>query len=90
MLQGFPFIVDLFVLAIEGPDVTGTKPINVHPYRYPHYQKTEMEKLIRDMLDQRIIKPSQSPFSSPVLLVRKNTCKTTFRIHDGHSLCLSA
>jgi len=49
----------------------GTSPINVCPYRYPYYQKSEIEKLIKELLAMGIIRPSQNPFSSPVLLVRK-------------------
>ncbi|XP_057424795.1 uncharacterized protein LOC130718278 [Lotus japonicus] len=49
----------------------GAQIPNLRPYRYPHYQKNEIEKLVAKMLDAGIIRPSTSPFSSPIILVRK-------------------
>jgi hypothetical protein len=49
----------------------GALPTCVRPYRYPYYQKEEIDKLVREMLSTGIIRPNQSPYSSPVLLVRK-------------------
>ena len=49
----------------------GTAPVAVRPYRYPQLQKDELERQCAIMLEQGIIRPSTSPFSAPVLLVRK-------------------
>jgi len=49
----------------------GSQPVKVKPYRYPHSQKEEIEKLVAGMLDEGIIQPSRSPFSSPIILVKK-------------------
>ena len=53
------------------PLIEGTPPVNVKPYRYPFFQKSEIEKIILEMLKDGIIRPTTLPFSSPVLLVKK-------------------
>jgi transposase InsO family protein len=48
-----------------------TAPVAVRPYGYPQLQKDELEAQCASMLEQGLIRVSTSPFSAPVLLVRK-------------------
>ena len=47
------------------------KPPNSRPYRVPHMQKNELERQIDAMLRDKIIRASESPYSSPAILVMK-------------------
>ncbi|XP_061344797.1 uncharacterized protein LOC133290684 [Gastrolobium bilobum] len=47
------------------------QPVNVKPYRYAYCQKNEIEQQTTALLTNGFIRHSQSPFSSLVLLVKK-------------------
>ncbi|XP_020219695.1 uncharacterized protein LOC109802694 [Cajanus cajan] len=53
------------------PLLPNTPPISVRPYHYPHFQKQEIKTQVAKMLESGFITPNISPFSSPVLLVKK-------------------
>ena len=47
------------------------KIISQRCYRIPHHQKNVIEKLVADLLNNKFIRPSNNPYSSPALVVRK-------------------
>lgn len=50
-------------------------PVYVKPYRLPQAQKEEINKQVGKMLDEGVIEPAQSPWSSPILIVPKKVDK---------------
>jgi hypothetical protein len=46
-------------------------PPNIRPYRVPHKQKDKVDKLTQNMLKEELIRPSNNPYSSLAILVRK-------------------
>jgi hypothetical protein len=53
------------------PIQEGSNPPNVRPYRMPHKQKNIVEELVQKMLKNNEIRLSNSPYSSPAILVKK-------------------
>ncbi|XP_066317156.1 uncharacterized protein [Miscanthus floridulus] len=66
------------------PLLPGAQPVNIRAYRYSPAQKTEIEKQLTEMLDNRIIKHSSSPYASPVLLVIKKDGSWRFCVDYRH------
>jgi hypothetical protein len=59
-------------------DVGNNKPFKMKQYRVPHNLKQEMENQVKSMLEKNVIRPSQSPWNSPVILVKKKNGKFRF------------
>lgn len=48
-----------------------TSPTNIRPYRHPPTQKDAIEEMVKELLDSGVISSSHSPFSSPIVMVKK-------------------
>ena len=68
-LQGLPPFRGVHDHSI--PLVPGSLPPNIRPYRHPFAQKNEIEKMVQELLTAGVIRPSMSPYSSPVVMVLK-------------------
>ena len=53
------------------PLLQGSNLVKVRPYHYPFSQKQQIQTMVHEMLQTGIIVPSNSPFSSPIILVKK-------------------
>ena len=62
------------------PDTGDSKPIKQPPRRVPPYQREYIDQQLDELLATGRVEPSQSPWSSPVVLARK---------HDGtYRMCI--
>ena len=59
-------------------NLTSAVPFRVRPYRYSDRVKQEIHRQVEEMLAQDVIEPSHSPYSSPVVMVKKKDGKERF------------
>ena len=61
-------------------DVQGHAPIKQAPRRLPYHKQEIVKEELKKMLDQNLIRPSDSPWASPIVLVTKKDGTTRFCI----------
>ncbi|GJX25621.1 retrotransposon-related protein [Tanacetum coccineum] len=53
------------------PLLPNTPPINIRPYKHPPSQKDAMEAMVKELMESGVIRDSQSPYSSPIVMIKK-------------------
>ena len=61
-----------------------SQPIRRRPYRQPFHVRQEVERHVQNMLDSDVIKPSSSPWSSPIIMVPKKDGTFRFCVDFRH------
>lgn len=51
-------------------------PFYSHPRRLAHAEGQEVRKMVKELLDKEIIRPSESPYASPIVLMKKKNGTT--------------
>lgn len=51
--------------------LTDSVPFSARPRRLSYTDKTEVRKMVQSLLDEGVIRPSESPYASPIVLVKK-------------------
>ena len=52
-------------------ELTNNNPVRSRPYPLPYAMRENLKREIQDMLSLGIIRESNSPFASPIVIVRK-------------------
>ena len=52
--------------------LTTDEPVRQRPYPTPHARRNTIEEEVKKMLDMGVIEQSESPYSSPIVLVKKS------------------
>jgi hypothetical protein len=60
------------------------KVISYHPYRLSLAERQKIREMVSDLLSNKIIQESESPYASPVLLVKKKTAVIDCALISGH------
>nr|CAI5836698.1 unnamed protein product [Callosobruchus analis] len=54
-------------------ELSDTKPVTYRPYRLSISERNKVREIVDDLLANKIIQESHSPYASPILLVKKKT-----------------
>ena len=65
--------IDLMKNVFHSIVTTTGKPVSLPTRRIPLHQEEEVNKMIQDLLDSGIIERSESPYNSPLVIVKKKS-----------------
>jgi hypothetical protein len=82
MLESFP---DVFSdrpgntdLVEHKIDTTSVEPVRTKPYPVPYNMRSDIRKEIQDMLELKVIEESNSPYGSPIVMIKKRDGSNRF------------